>query len=51
MTPHSDLMSLMVLDHQCHMFNPIIRANYRIRVMMYDEKVRPDDLTAPIPNA
>ena len=48
-TPHSDLMALMVLDHQCHMFNLFIRANYRVRLLMHDEKVNPDDLTMELP--
>ncbi len=47
--PHSDLMALMVLDHQCHMFNLFIRANYRVRLMMHDEKIDPNDLRAPLP--
>jgi hypothetical protein len=45
LTPHSDLMALMVLDHQCHMFNLFIRANYRVRLLMHDEKMNPDELT------
>jgi hypothetical protein len=49
LTPHSDLMALMVLDHQCHMFNLLIRASYRVRLLMHDEKVNPDDLTASLP--
>jgi hypothetical protein len=49
LTPHSDLMALMVLDHQCHMFNLFIRANYRVRLLMHDEKMNPDELTENLP--
>jgi len=32
-------MALMVLEHQCHIFNIINRANYRVRLVMNDEDV------------
>jgi hypothetical protein len=38
-TPHSDIVALMVLEHQTHMHNFITRMNYeaRIRVAQYGE--------------
>jgi hypothetical protein len=34
LTPHSDIVSLMVLEHQAHMHNYITRLNYETRSMM-----------------
>ena len=33
-TPHSDIVALMVLEHQGHMHNYITRLNYETRIMM-----------------
>jgi hypothetical protein len=49
LTPHSDVMALMVLEHQTHIFNLINRANYRVRLVMHDEGVDPDDPEAELP--
>jgi hypothetical protein len=46
LTPHSDLMALMVLDHQCHMANLLVRANYKVRLLLHEENIDPEDLTA-----
>ncbi len=34
LTPHSDIVALMVLEHQGHMHNYITRLNYETRIMM-----------------
>ena len=34
LTPHSDIVALMVLEHQAHMHNYITRLNYETRIMM-----------------
>ena len=34
LTPHSDIVALMVLEHQAHMHNYITRLNYETRTMM-----------------
>jgi hypothetical protein len=49
LTPHSDVMALMVLEHQCHIFNLINRATYRVRLVMNDEGVDPKDPDAELP--
>ncbi|MEE9367386.1 MAG: hypothetical protein V3V05_00830 [Pontiella sp.] len=49
LNPHSDLMALMVLEHQCHMLNLIIRANYRVRLLLNDHQIDPLDPTATLP--
>lgn len=33
LTPHSDIVALMVLEHQAHMHNYITRLNYETRIM------------------
>ena len=37
-TPHSDLVALMVLDHQVEMHNHITRANLATRVALYQQQ-------------
>jgi hypothetical protein len=37
LTPHSDVVALMVLEHQAAMQNRITRANYLTRIALYDE--------------
>jgi len=39
LTPHSDLVALMVLEHQTQMHNALTSANYESRLAMYDAKV------------
>ena len=34
LTPHSDIVALMVLEHQAHMHNYITRLNYETRIML-----------------
>ncbi len=48
LTPHSDLMALMVFDHQCHMQNLITRANYRIRSLLHGHAPDPAGSTAAL---
>jgi hypothetical protein len=38
LTPHSDIVALMVLEHQAEMHNLITRANFLTRLALYDEK-------------
>jgi len=49
LTPHSDLMALMVLEHQCQMLNLITRANYRVRLILHDHKIDPADSSVDYP--
>jgi len=37
LTPHSDLVALMVLEHQAEMHNLIARANLQTRLALYEE--------------
>ena len=37
LTPHSDVVALMVLEHQTEMQNRITRANYLTRSAAFDE--------------
>ena len=49
LTPHSDIVALMVMEHQVNMQNLITRANFLTRIAVRDAKVmnemleRPDD--------
>jgi len=36
-TPHSDLIALMVLEHQCEAHNRLTRANYLTRMALYEQ--------------
>ncbi|MDF7822407.1 hypothetical protein P4B35_00160 [Pontiellaceae bacterium B12227] len=49
LTPASDVLALMVLEHQCAVFNLINRANYRVRLVMNDHQVDPNDPEAELP--
>ena len=49
LTPHSDVTALMVLEHQCAIFNLINRANYRVQLVMNDHQVDPNDPDAELP--
>jgi hypothetical protein len=37
LTPHSDIVSLMVMEHQTEMHNLITRVNFQTRLALYDE--------------
>ena len=37
LTPHSDIVALLVLEHQAEMQNLIARANYQTRLALYEE--------------
>ncbi len=37
LTPHSDIVALMVLEHQADMHNRIARANFQTRLALYEE--------------
>src|SRR5262249_2211077 len=37
LTPHSDIVALMVLEHQTEMHNRITRANFLTRIAVYEE--------------
>lgn len=37
LTPHSDIVALMVLEHQTEMHNRLIRANFQTRIALHDE--------------
>jgi hypothetical protein len=39
LTPHSDIVALMVLEHQTEMHNLITRANFQVRLALHDEAV------------
>jgi hypothetical protein len=39
LTPHSDIVALMVLEHQTKMHNLITRANFLTRIALRDERV------------
>jgi hypothetical protein len=52
LTPHSDIVSLMVLEHQTRMTNLLIRVNYEARMALHDQAainkalgLPPDQLT------
>jgi len=38
LTPHSDIVALMVMEHQTHTQNLITRANYRTRIALNSQK-------------
>jgi hypothetical protein len=37
LSPHSDIVALMVLEHQAEMHNVLARANYQTRLALHDE--------------
>jgi hypothetical protein len=37
LTPHSDIVALMVLEHQTEMHNRLTRANFQTRIALHDE--------------
>jgi hypothetical protein len=48
LSPHSDIVALMVLEHQTHLQNLITRANYQTRLALRDEAVMNTALGKPI---
>ncbi len=48
LTPHSDIVSLMVLEHQTQVHNLITRANYLTRLASNDDKVINEMLGRPL---
>jgi hypothetical protein len=47
MQPHSDLVALMVLEHQSHVHNLITAANFQTRLALHDERVINEMLGRP----
>jgi hypothetical protein len=47
LTPHSDIVALMVLEHQAEMHNLITRANFQTRVALRDERTMNEALERP----
>lgn len=53
LTPHSDIVALMLLEHQAQMHNLITRANHGTQLALYDMDVintllkRPEDVLTP----
>ena len=39
LSPHSDLVALMVLEHQTHMHNLLTAANYQARMALHDQRI------------
>jgi len=37
LTPHSDIVALLVIEHQAHMHNLITRANYQTRIALHEQ--------------
>lgn len=46
-TPHSDLVALMVLEHQAEMHNLITRASFQTRLALFDEVALNKELGRP----
>jgi len=47
LTPHSDLVALMIMEHQSQLHNLITRANFLTRITLNDEKVMNEMLERP----
>jgi hypothetical protein len=47
LTPHSDIVALMVLEHQTEMHNVITRANFQTRLALHDEAVLNKEIGRP----
>ena len=47
LTPHSDIVALMVLEHQAEMHNQITRANFQTRLALRDERIMNEALGRP----
>jgi hypothetical protein len=48
LAPHSDIVALMVLEHQTHLHNLITRANYQTRLALRDEGAMNRSLGRPL---
>jgi hypothetical protein len=48
LSPHSDIVALMVLEHQTHMQNLITRANYQTRLALRDQGAMNRALGRPV---
>jgi hypothetical protein len=48
LTPHSDIVALMVLEHQTHLHNLITRTNYQSRLALRDEAAMNKALGRPL---
>ncbi len=48
LSPHSDIVALMVLEHQAEMHNHIVRAGFLSRVALFDETVLNKALGQPV---
>jgi hypothetical protein len=47
LTPHSDIVALMVLEHQTEMHNLITRANFQTRLALHEEALLNKELGRP----
>ncbi len=47
LTPHSDIVALMILEHQAEMHNRIARASYQTRFALRDERIMNEALGQP----
>ena len=47
LSPHSDIVALMVLEHQTRMANLITRVNYETRMALYEQKAINQSLKEP----
>lgn len=48
LTPHSDIVALMVLEHQTHLHNLLTRANHQTRLALRDEVAMNRTLGRPV---
>lgn len=48
LSPHSDLVALLVLEHQAEMHNLITRANFQARLALHDQSQLNKDLGQPV---
>jgi hypothetical protein len=48
LTPHSDIVALLVLEHQAEMLNLLTRANLQTRIALYDEASINKALSRPV---
>ncbi len=43
LTPHSDIVALMVLEHQTALHNRLTRASFLTRMALYEDRTHPDE--------
>jgi len=48
LSPHSDIVALMVLEHQAEMHNLITRANYQTKMALRDQRIMNEALDRPL---